>query len=411
MARMIIPIIILLALEYYAFQSFSTMAKGFAYPYKQISLFLYFALTAGVFAFMFAFPALRNNYDYPTFRTVATVVIMAVVVAKLSMSIFLALDDVRRLITYLVSLCLPKSNTTETVPHAISRSAFMQKASIISGGVLFGTLIYGLRNRYNYKVHNVAVPIPNIPDALKKLRIVQISDVHSGSFTNVQAVQAGIDKIMQLQPDIIFFTGDLVNTEAKEMIPYLDVFAKLKARYGVFSILGNHDYGDYKQWNSAKEKLDNLNELKGMHQRMGWDLLCNENRILDINGTPLAIVGVENISGSNRFHSYGDLGKAYAGVESVAHRILLSHDPSHWDAEVNNGNKQIMLTLSGHTHGMQFGVEIPGFKWSPVQYIYKKWAGLYTVNDMHLYVNRGYGFLGYSGRVGILPEITALKFV
>jgi uncharacterized protein len=410
--RIILPLIVLFALEYYAFQSFSGWAKTLTTPWKQISITIYAVFTIGVFAFLFAFPVLRNSTAYPGLKTISTVLLMAIVVAKMGMAIVLSLDDLRRLFAYAIQFFTGKNADAVATTNAISRSAFMQKASILVGGTLFGTLVYGARNRYNYKVHTVAVPVPNVPEALKKLRIVQISDVHSGSFTNSAAVEKGIQTILNLNPDLIFFTGDLVNNKANEMLPYIDIFGKLKATYGVYSSLGNHDYGDYVQWSSAREKVQNLNDLKAIHQQMGWNLLLNENTIIDINGTPLAIIGVENISGSNKFHSYGDFTKACQGVESIAHKILLSHDPSHWDAEVKNSNANIMLTLSGHTHGMQFGIDIPGFiKWSPVQYIYKKWAGLYTENNQHLYVNRGFGFLGYSGRVGILPEVTAIKFV
>ncbi len=411
MARMLIPILILLAIEYYAMQSFTSWAKTLTMPLKQIMYVIYGILTLGVFAFLFAFPILRTSTAYPNLRTVCTVLVMAVVVAKLGMSIILSLDDLRRLLTYFIQSISNKVSPTGAVANAISRSAFMQKTSLLVGGTLFGTLVYGMRNRYNYKLHTVAVPIPNLPEALKKLRIVQISDVHSGSFTNPDLVMKGVEAIMNLQPDLIFFTGDLVNNKASEMLPYIDIFAKLKATYGVYSTLGNHDYGDYVQWPSAREKLENLNSLKAIHQQMEWQLLLNQNKMIDVNGCALAIIGVENISGSNKFHSYGNFNQACKGTEAVAHKILLSHDPSHWDAEVKSSEHHIMLTLSGHTHGMQFGIDIPGFKWSPIQYVYKKWAGLYSENNRNLYVNRGFGFLGYSGRVGILPEITAIKLV
>jgi predicted MPP superfamily phosphohydrolase len=241
------------------------------------------------------------------------------------------------------------------------------------------------------------------------MKIVQISDVHSGSFTNKAAVANGIQKIMSLQPDMILFTGDLVNNKADEMLPYKDLFSQLKAPFGVFSVLGNHDYGDYVQWESRQHRDQNLVALKDTHAQMGWKLLLNEHVILDKDGDKMAVIGVENWSAKARFPKYGRLKEAYTGTEIAPFKILMSHDPSHWEAEVLPAFKDIDLMLSGHTHGMQFGVEIPWLKWSPVQYVYKQWAGVYKNEDQRLYVNRGFGFIGYPGRVGILPEITLLE--
>ena len=266
----------------------------------------------------------------------------------------------------------------------------------------------------------------NVPPAFKGLKIVQISDVHSGSFMNKKAVEKGVQKILDEKPDVIFFTGDLVNDLPAEMNDYIDVFAKLKAPMGVYSIFGNHDYGDYVRWpdrteeHKAKEEAagkhlltplqqQSLNELANVHQKLGWRLLMDEHITLKKADAEIAVIGVQNISGKARFYTYGNLAKAYAGAEKYPFKILLSHDPSHWDAEVKPHYPDIDLTLSGHTHGMQFGIEIPGFKWSPVQYVYKQWSGLYEDAKQKLYINRGFGFLGYPGRVGILPEITVIE--
>lgn len=219
----------------------------------------------------------------------------------------------------------------------------------------------------------------------------------------------GVYKIMKEKPDLVLFTGDLVNNVAAEMEDYLDVFDKITAPMGVYSTLGNHDYGDYVQWDSAEEKAKNLEDLKQTHARLGWRLLMNENVVLEKGGEKIALMGIENWSAKARFPKYGDLGKAYAGTESLPFKILMSHDPSHWKAEVLEKYPDIDLVLSGHTHGMQFGVEIPGLRWSPVQYVYREWAGLYEKDNNKLYVNRGFGFIGYPGRVGILPEITLIE--
>jgi predicted MPP superfamily phosphohydrolase len=215
--------------------------------------------------------------------------------------------------------------------------------------------------------------------------------------------------MMELQPDIIFFTGDLVNNVADEMDELKTVFSKLAAPLGVYSILGNHDYGDYVQWESAQAKVANLEKLKTVHKEMGWRLLLNEHVGIEKDGQSIALIGIENWGARANFSKYGDLSAAYKGAENYPFKILLSHDPSHWEAEVCRDYKDIDLVFSGHTHGMQFGLEIPGFRWSPVQYVYKQWAGLYRKDQQKLYVNRGFGFLGYPGRVGILPEITYLE--
>ncbi|HZH95937.1 MAG TPA: metallophosphoesterase, partial [Flavisolibacter sp.] len=277
------------------------------------------------------------------------------------------------------------------------------------GGGLFGSLVYGFSNKYNYHVKKVPLAFKNLPAAFKGLKIIHISDVHSGSFTDKSKVQQGINKILQLKPDLILFTGDLVNNKADEMTDYVDVFRQLKAPLGVYSVLGNHDYGDYVQWPSAEEKIANLEQLKQTHANLGWKLMQNEHSIIERGGESIALLGVENWSAKARFPKYGRLKDAYAGAADAPFKILMSHDPSHWDAEVRTNYADIDLMLSGHTHGMQFGIDIPWLKWSPVQYVYRQWAGLYEAGRQKLYVNRGFGFIGYPGRVGILPEITLIE--
>jgi predicted MPP superfamily phosphohydrolase len=277
------------------------------------------------------------------------------------------------------------------------------------GSTLFGTLVYGFSNKYSYQLKKQKLVYKNLPSSFKGLKIVQISDIHSGSFTDKTAVQAGVTKIMNQKPDLILFTGDLVNDRASEMKDYMEVFSQLKAPLGVFSILGNHDYGDYVHWENSGIKTANLERLKEVHAELGWRLLMNEHVPLERNGEQIALLGIENWSSKGNFPKYGKMEQAYSGTEKYPFKILMSHDPSHWEAEVQKKYGDIDLMLSGHTHGMQFGLEIPGFKWSPVQYMYKQWAGLYEQGDQKLYVNRGFGFIGYPGRVGILPEITVLE--
>ncbi|MEM1122652.1 MAG: metallophosphoesterase, partial [Bacteroidota bacterium] len=285
------------------------------------------------------------------------------------------------------------------------------KISVLLSVIPLLLMINGvLRNRHRYKLYEVEVPIKGLSKNLDGLKIVQISDVHSGSFTDKEPIKKGIELINSVNADLAFFTGDLVNSIATEIEPYVDVFDKIRAKYGVFSILGNHDYADYVRWPNLEMKRANLGQLVATQKKMGWDLLLNENRLLDINGEKVAIIGVENYSGSPRFSKYGDLRKAYQGSEKADLKLLLSHDPSHWDAQIVNNYADIAVTFSGHTHGAQFGIEIKNwFKWSPVQYVYKQWAGLYQRGTQYLYVNRGFGYLGYPGRVGILPEVTLMR--
>ena len=300
-----------------------------------------------------------------------------------------------------------------TGPADLDRSPTLSAIALALGGIPLVTLTYGmLRNPYRYQVLRQKVRIPGLPAALEGLRIVQISDIHSGSFTRTEPLHDAIRLIDEQRPDLVFFTGDLVNNQAAEMEPYREIFAGIRAKYGVYSVLGNHDYGDYVGWPDQETKVRNFRRLVDLHRQMGWELLRNEHRVVPIGNATVGVIGVENASAHPRFHQYGDLRRAVEGLPEVDLQLLLSHDPSHWRQEVTSAFPQIALTFSGHTHGMQFGIEIPGvFKWSPIQYVYREWAGLYREGNQYLYVNRGLGFLGYPGRVGILPEITVVELV
>jgi predicted MPP superfamily phosphohydrolase len=266
-----------------------------------------------------------------------------------------------------------------------------------------------IKGAYDYKVIKTILSIKNLPEEFEGFKIVQISDLHTGSFSETTHLNKAFDMILQQNADAIFFTGDLVNDRVDETFGFEETFKRLNAPNGVFSTLGNHDYGDYVQWDTPAHKAENLEKLKQVHANVGWKLLMNENHIIEKNGKKLAIIGIENWGANLRFPKYGKMKEAVTGTEGAHVKFLLSHDPSHWEAQVQKEYSDIDVMFSGHTHGMQFGIEIPGFKWSPSQYFYKQWAGLYKKGNQQLYVNRGLGFLGYPGRVGILPEISVFE--
>lgn len=346
-----------------------------------------------------------------TIRRYLITVLVGILVAKLLTLVILLVDETRRGLFWTVRRLAPaKSETARELQEKIPRSTFLVWLGMVLGGGFLGVFMYGMTNKYNYRVRRVRLRFKNFPEAFKGLKIIQLSDIHSGSFANKPAVSRGVEMVLREKPDMILFTGDLVNDKATEMDNYKDLFSRLKAPMGVYSTLGNHDYGDYAHWDSAAEKAANLEDLKQVHAHMGWRLMMNENKIFEKDGQKLALIGIENWGAKGNFPKYGRLDLAYRGTEDIPFKILMSHDPSHWDAEVRPKYGRIDLMLAGHTHGMQFGVELPHLKWSPIQYMYKQWAGLYQQGNQYLYVNRGYGFLGYPGRVGILPEITVLEF-
>ena len=324
-------------------------------------------------------------------------------IGKLFTSLVLLGDDVRRLVSYLSQFVISKE-----APQIAGRTAFIGKVALLTGVMPMMGLSFGiLSGAHDYRVRRRDVYSPHLPKAFDGIRLVQISDIHTGSFFNKTAVRGGVDLINQERGDMILFTGDFVNNQSDEAKPYLDLFAKVKAPLGVHAVMGNHDYGDYHRWDSMIEKQQNIKDLHQMHKYMGWNIMLNENKIITADGESIALLGLENW-GAGRFSKYGDMSKTYEGTQEISYKILMSHDPSHWDAQVLSEYPDIDLMLAGHTHGMQFGVEIGDFRWSPSQYVYKQWADLYQKGTQSLYVNRGFGFLGYPGRIGILPEITVL---
>ena len=404
-------ILIFAIIEYYAFTAIRFSIRNIKNPYKTSILVTYIAITLLWFVSIAMFPVLRTMDMSKAMRNFLVSFSMGILITKILIAIILLIDDLRRGTTHLLSLFYNKETMPLVLEKGMSRSEFINKFALLFGGTIFGTMLYGMSNRYNYTIKNISLSFANLPKAFKGMKIVQISDIHSGSLSDLTAVAKGIEKINAINADAIFFTGDLVNNKSDEAEDFIPIFSKLKAKHGVFSILGNHDYGDYVEWESKAHKKANLERLKEIHKENGWRLLLDEHIVLEQEGEKIALIGVENTSFKNRFQTYGSLEKAYKGSEIHPFKILLSHDPSHWDGEINSKYKDIDLTLSGHTHGFQFGIDIPWLKWSPVQYVYKQWAGLYQKDNQHLYVNRGFGFLGYPGRVGIMPEITVIELI
>ncbi len=290
------------------------------------------------------------------------------------------------------------------------RRRFLSLIALGLASLPFGALLYGMyRGKYRFRVLNYDLEFKDLPEEFHNYTITQISDVHSGSFDNRKKIEYGVSLINKQKSDVILFTGDMVNNKTSEMEPWADLFATLEAPDGKYSVLGNHDYGDYIPWDTEEAKAQNLEDLKALQRQMGFDLLLNENRYLKKGGGKIALIGVENW-GRGGFKKAGDLKKASEGIAPADFKILLSHDPSHWEDKVIHDDLHYHLTLSGHTHGMQFGIEIPGWvKWSPVKWRYKYWAGIYEELGQFINVNRGFGFLGYPGRVGIWPEITVIR--
>ena len=394
-------IIIYTLIDLYALQAIRTLTKNFWITgvYLLVSLViivsLYFLLNSNS-PTHFSQPPI--SYLFGLF--------LVLIIPKLLVIIFMLGEDITRLIFGLYF----KIFTNEQNFYIPSRRKFLSTLALGVAAIPFSTLLYGMiKGKYNFKVLKYELEFADLPEAFNGFTMTQISDIHSGSFDNKNKISYAVDLINQQDSDAIFFTGDLVNNVADEMDDWKELFSNLSAKEGVFSVLGNHDYGDYVRWNSEEEKLKNLNKLKKIQSEMGWNLLLNENFYLKRKNQKIAIVGVENW-GENGFKQAGDLDAACKNINVSDFKILLSHDPSHWKSRVKNDDRNFQLTLSGHTHGMQFGIEIPGWiKWSPVKYRYENWAGIYEEKGRFINVNRGFGFLGYPGRVGIWPEITVIK--
>jgi uncharacterized protein len=409
--RFLILLAALLLIDVYFFQAIKTISVDWSDIKRNLVFRIYWGIT--VFSVIFGLFTIFT-YQHPVLPKFVYLYIICllfiIVISKLIGSLFLMIDDAQRLVQFVFSFFNQNKNEINGVGKGISRAKFLSYGALSLAAIPLVSMIYGMiKTAFDFTIRREKIILSNLPDAFNGLKIIQISDIHSGSFASGDAFKKAVKMINAENPDVIFFTGDLVNDRSSEAEPFIEIWKELKATFGIFSTLGNHDYGDYVQWDSVIAKKQNLKRLKEIHQEMGWDLLMNEHRILSKNGESIGIVGVENWGQALRFPKKGDMQKAKLNMPEVPVKLLLSHDPSHWKAQITNDHPDIDITFSGHTHGFQFGIEIPGFKWSPSQYVYKQWAGLYSEGNQHIYVNRGLGFLGYLGRVGIKPEISVIE--
>ncbi|WP_298138370.1 metallophosphoesterase [Flavobacterium sp.] len=400
-ARWIILFVIIAIIEIYAFQAVKTFTKV---RWVQLS---YIVISVAAVAFIFyGFSKFDRSVGQTPLFMMTIGVLLLVLVPKLLITFIMLLEDILRLMIGTKNYFANYDNDT-FLPE---RRKFVSQVALGIAAVPFLSLIYGMTiGKYNYKVLRQTLFFDDLPDAFDGFKITQISDIHSGSFDNPEKISYAVDLINQQESDLLLFTGDIVNTHAAEMHPWIDTFKKIKNHeFGKYSILGNHDYGEYVEWKSEEAKNKNFEDIKDLHQQIDFKLMLNENTKIKKGNDEIALVGVENWG--VKFKKVGDLNKASENLSKEDFKILMSHDPSHWDAEVKEHPKHFHLTLSGHTHGFQFGIEIPGIiKWSPVEYVYKQWAGLYENVGKYIYVNRGFGFHAYPGRVGIMPEITVIE--
>ncbi|MBA6152218.1 metallophosphoesterase [Gelidibacter maritimus] len=401
MLRWVLFTIFYILISLYGFQAIRTITKNVWFHYLFIAIGVIFA---GNLILQFSFGS--GGRVLSAAKSYAFGFILTYMLFNSVMILFLFGEDIVRFFIGVYTKYLTPSETF----YMPSRRKFISGIALGVAAIPFASMLYGMyKGKYNFRVIKHTLHFDDLPEAFDGYTITHISDIHSGSFDNRSEVAHGIDLIKAQKSDVILFTGDLVNNRSSELLPWKDLFSELKADDGVFSILGNHDYGDYMNWDSAAEKEQNFEEIKQLQKDMGYDLLLNENRFIERHGQRIALLGVENW-GRGYFKKAGDLDKAAEGVKPDDFKILMSHDPSHWDEVVINDAYHYHLTLSGHTHGMQFGVEIPGWlKWSPIKYRYKRWAGIYKEKGQYINVNRGFGYLGFPGRVGIWPEITVIE--
>lgn len=399
--RWIVSILFFLIFQWYSYQAIKTFTSN---RWLLFAYFLFVIMVVGNLLF-YTVVLERSTSNEPRLMY-AIGFFISLFVFQILVTILLLGEDIFRIPQGIYAYFSKMPDQVQFLPQ---RRKLISQIAVGLAAIPFASLLYGMfRGKYNFKVLSYKLEYDDLPEAFEGFKIAQISDIHSGSFDNPKKVQYGVDLVNAQDADVVFFTGDIVNNRAEEILPWIQTFKKINAKHGVYSILGNHDYGDYSPWESPEAKKKNMEDLKKAQKKMGWDLLLNESRFIEKQGQRIAILGVENW-GSGGFKKAGDLNKALSNVAAEDFKILMSHDPSHWEAEVIPHPFNIHLTLSGHTHGMQFGIEIPGWiKWSPIKWRYKQWAGIYEKLNQRLNVNRGFGYLAYPGRVGIWPEVTVI---
>lgn len=397
-----------LLLDWYTFLGVRTLTAGWESAFsRQLVNWGWLLIVVGITVVLVAgFDNFRHASGMMPFREWVLSLFIALFLTKFVFAIVLLLGDIGRLIYGLLDRVLRPERTTGGL-FIPARRKFISELGVLVAAVPFSAFAYAmLKGKYDFKLHKLALHFRDLPEAFDGFTITQISDIHSGSFDNTAAVQKGIDLARAQNSDLFVFTGDLVNNVAGEIEPYIHRFGALKAPFGQYSILGNHDYGDYIKWDSLEDKTRNFEAIKNHHRDLGYRLLMDEHVLLEKNGQRIALLGVQNWG--RGFIQLGNLDKALEGLDNDIFKICLSHDPTHWEEKIRFCPTTIHLTLSGHTHGAQFGVESDHLRWSPVQYRYLDWAGLASEKDRYLYVNRGFGFLAFSGRLGIWPEITVI---
>lgn len=406
-----LQIFLLVVIDVYIYTSIYRTTRHFSPFFRKATRAGIWLMTVAAISVVVWYNLSEPYYKDMSARQWVITTVVIIYASKLLTILVIFVDDIqinlRRLIRHL------KIRSQKKIPgRPITRSEFFDKTAIAAGLVPFASMVTGiLSGATDYRVIRKTVYLPNLPKSFDGIRIGQLSDIHAGTLFNKTAVHGGVEMMLKEKTDVILFTGDLVNYQTDEVDDYISVFAKVRAPLGVFSTTGNHDYGNYRKWSTPGAKARNIEDMLTAHRLMGYDLLMNEHRFLEVEGERIAIIGIENwgVGPAHRFPKYGKLAQAYRGTEESPVRILLSHDPSHWDAQIRPEFPGIDLTFAGHTHGFQMGIEIGDFRWSPSQYVYKQWAGLYRQGEQYLYVNRGFGTIGYPGRVGMPPELTVIE--
>ena len=403
MVRWIIFIAVFGIIDFYAFQAVKTIFRS-----KGVNI-VYLILSVAVLGnFIYQIVSTDRTVGIHIKMNLAIGLFLTLYIPKIVIMLVMFGEDIFR-VPQAIFRYFTEGGNSESSGYLPSRRKFISQIAVGVSAIPFASFLYGMViGKYNFKVLKYTLHFEDLPDAFDGYKITQISDIHSGSFDNKEKIEYAVDLVNEQKSDVILFTGDMVNNKAVEMLPWKETFSKLNAKDGMYSIFGNHDYGDYVDWNTDDAKRENLKHLEEIEKEIGFDLLKNESRFIEKNGQRIAIVGVENWG--KGFKQKGDLAKASSAVNPNDFKILMSHDPSHWEHQVIDDDYHYHLTLSGHTHGMQFGVEIPGWiKWSPVKWRYKYWAGVYKEKGQYINVNRGFGFLAFPGRVGIWPEITVIE--